>query len=372
MKYDLTGYNIDNLLKTLYAKKVTLLNVERIGQTRVKFELPNKFDRKAKKYIANFRGTKTPSFFKRLPKILLANLGLVIALFVGLTFFLFSSNYTWQIRIFGLKDLNENDIIKVLEQNGVRKGKINLKSSKEIETILLENYDKLAQVSVVKQGTALIVNLSEKLVYVEEIFEPIKAKYCGIITKINIITGTTNVKIGDYVNVGDSLVLPFNLDASGNKVSVKPMAEIEAQIFVLGSANLQKQETVLTRTGKKQLVYDYYIFNRHLFSGKNKNSFVFFENVSYNKNVSNLLPIKRKITCFYELAPSVVEHDLQAEKQAVIEKSQQDAKNKIPQDLEVCDEQIQTQIVNDCLFAYTTLTLQGRINDWIFWRSTVR
>lgn len=363
MKYDLTGYNIDNLLKTLYSKKVTLLNVERIGQTRVKFELPNKFDKKAKKYIANFNGTKTPSFFKRLPKILLANLGLVIALFVGVIFFLFSSNYTWQIRIFGLKDLTEKDVITVLEKNGVKKGKINLKSNKEIETILLENYDKLAQVSVVKQGTALIVNLSEKLVYEQQNFEPIKAKYCGIITGINIITGTTNIKIGDYVNVGDSLVLPFNLDAFGNKVSVKPMAEIEAQIFVIGSASVQKQQMVLTRTGKKQLVYDYYIFNRHLFSGKNKNSFVFFENVSYNKNVSNLLPIKRKITCFYELTPTVVEHDLQAEKQPTIEKSQQDAKNKIPQGMQVYDTQTQTQIVGDSLFAYTTLTLQGRIND---------
>lgn len=363
MKYDLNGYNIDNLLKTLYSKKVTLLNVERIGQTRVKFELPNRFDKKAKKYIANFTGTKTPSFFKRLPKILLANLGLVIALFVGVAFFLFSSNYTWQIRILGLKDLTEKEIIKVLEQNGVKKGKINLKSNKQIETILLENYDKLAQVSVVKRGTALIVNLSEKLVYEQQVFQPIKAKYCGIITKINIITGTTNIKIGDYVNAGDSLVLPFNLDTSGNKISVKPMAEIEAQIFVIGSASVQKQQTILTRTGKKQLVYDYYIFNRHLFSGKNKNSFVFFENVSYNKNVSNLLPIKRKITCFYELAPTVVEHDLQAEKQQMIEQSQQDAKGKMPQGMQVCDEQTQTQIVGDSLFAYTTLTLQGRIND---------
>ena len=50
MKYDLIGYNIDNLLRTLYTKKITLLNVERPSQTHVKFELKDKHDKKAKKY----------------------------------------------------------------------------------------------------------------------------------------------------------------------------------------------------------------------------------------------------------------------------------------------------------------------------------
>ena len=50
-----------------------------------------------------------------------------------------------------------------------------------------------------------------------------KPKYSGIIKEINIITGTTNVKVGDYVNVGDVLVLPFNINANGEKVyDLKP------------------------------------------------------------------------------------------------------------------------------------------------------
>lgn len=363
MKYELNGYNIDNLLKTLYNKKIPLLNVERMAQTQVKFELPDKYDKKAQKYITNFKGEKTPSFIKRLPKLMLTHIGLIVAIFVGSLFYFFSSNYIWQIKIFGIKNLTEADIIDVLEQNGVKTGKINLKSSKEIETILLENYNRIAQVSVIRQGTTIVINLSEKLVYDEQIYEPITANHSGIITNINLVTGTTNVKIGDFVNAGDILVFPFNLDKQGNKISVKPMAEIKANIFIIGSAQMQKTETILARTGKQQIVYDYYIFGKHIFSGRNKNSFALFENVSYNENVSRLLPIKRTATCFYELAPTEISHDFDAEKQILIEKSQQNAYGLIKNTFDLLDETTKTEISGNTMYAYTTLTLQGQIND---------
>lgn len=363
MKYDLTGYNIDNLLKTFYNKKIVLKNVERPSHNHIKFEIQDWQAKKAQKYIANFKGEKTPSFFKRLPKIILANLGLVIAMFVGCVFYCFSSNYTWQIRIFGTKELKQTEVLQVLKDNGVRIGKINLKTSAEIETILLENYDRIAQVSVVKEGSTIVINLSEKLVYNQQTFEPIMAKFNGIITKINLITGTTNIKVGDYVNAGDALVLPFNLDKFGNKISVKPMAEIEAKMFVVGCKKISEIETILTRSGKLQMVYDYYLFNKHIFSGKNKNSFALFENVSYNENVSDLVPLKRVVNCFYELVPTEISHNLEQEKQSAIQESESIAQGKMQADFQLIDSFTKTEISNRTLYAYTTLTVLGRIND---------
>ena len=363
MKYDLTGYNIDNLLKTLYNKKIVLKNVNRDSHNHITFELLDGQVKKAQKYIANFKIKQTPSFFKRLPKLILANLGLVIAIFVGCVFYLFSNNYIWQICIFGTKDLTQNDVLQVLNQNGVKIGKLNVKSAKEIETILLENYDKIAQVSVIKQGTAIVINLSEKLVYNATTFEPIKAKFNGIITKINLITGTTNIKVGDYVNAGDDLILPFNLDKSGNKISVKPMAEIEAKMFVVGTAQIAKTETVLLRSGKSQICYDYSLFNKHIFFGKNKNSFALFENVSYNEIISGLVPLKRKVNCFYELVPTEITHDLEEERQNLLDLSQTRAEQQLKPNFAVVDTQQTTQLVADKLYAYTILTVTGQIND---------
>jgi len=362
MKFNLTGYNLDNLLKTLYNKKIALYNVNRIAHNKVCFEVRDNQAPKVKRYVANFKVKQTLSAFKRLPKILVANIGVILGVFFGSIFYLFSSNYIWQIRVYGTKDLSEQEIIQVLETNGVKKGKLNLKSSQEIESILLNNYDKIAQVSVIKKGTAILINLSEKLVYIETEYKPITAKYSGIIKEINIITGTLNVKVGDYVNVGDVLVLPFNLDANNNKISVEPLAEIKADIFVVAKCQLEQLEQVLVRTGNTSIEYKYKLFNFNIFSGRNKNSFALFESNVYNESVGELLPFTRDVITYYELAYSTVEHNLEEEKQDLIEKSQQQAYQNLPAG-KILKEETKTSLQKNILYAVTTLTIYGNIND---------
>ena len=217
--------------------------------------------KKVKRYIANYKVKQTLSNFKQIPILLLKNLGIIIGCFLGVLFGIFVSNYTWQIQVYGTKDLCVTDILSVLSENGIRKGKINHQTSKEIEEILLNKYDRIAQVSVIRKGTAIIINLSEKLVYVEGEFQPIKAKHAGTIKEINIITGTTNIKVGDYVNAGDILVLPFNINANGEKISVNPLAEIKAEIFVVSKCEISKTETQLIRTGNTTTIYNYKLKN---------------------------------------------------------------------------------------------------------------
>lgn len=362
MKIDLNGYNIDNLLKTLYQKKVTLFNVVRKEYNSITFEILDKDYKKVKRYIANFKVKTTLSKFKQFPKFMLANLGVVLGVFFGIIFGIFASNYTWQINIYGTKELSVNKIITVLENNGVKKGKINLQRSEEIENILLNNYDRIAQVSVIREGTAIIINLSEKLVYNEQEFNPITAKYNGIITDINVITGTTNVKVGDYVNVGDVLVLPFNINADGSKVNVCPFAEIRGEIFIVQKSEISKTELVLTPTGKETKVYKYKLKNLNLFSGKNKNSFALFDSYVYNENISDLLPFNRDVIVYKEMALTEVVYDFDAEKDALIQKNKEKAYAILPAG-EILNEQTETCIVGDKMYALTTINLLGLIND---------
>ncbi len=363
MRFDLTGYDIDNLLKKLYLKKVTLLNVTRTSHDKVSFEIKDSDYNKVKRYIANFRVVKTLSRVKRLPKFMLANLGIILSVFFGLIFLIFASNYTWQIRIYGIEALSEKEIIGVLSENNIRIGKINHQTSEEIEYILLNNYDRIAQVSVIRKGTSIIINLSEKLVYNEEEFTPICAKYNGIITHINVVTGTVNVKVGDYVNVGDVLVLPFNVNANGEKVSVKPFAEIEAEIFIVAKEQMSKVETVLLRTGKKMNEYHYKLFNFSIFSGMKRNSFALFETVSYNEYISDLVPFSRDVVTYYELATSEITHDFSIEKDSLIARSVDNARSKIPPNSTKKDEKTELTTINDTMYACTTITVRGLIND---------
>ncbi len=362
MKYELKGHNIDNLLKTLYFKKIELFDIVRIDRQTVSFSVADKQAKKVNRYIKNFKVVRTNSKIKQLPKYLLVNVGVILGLFVGCLFFLFASNFTWQIQIYGLKDLTKQQIISVLNNNGIRTGKINLISNEDIETILLNNYDRIAQVSVKKEGTAIIINLSEKLVYEQLTYSPIKAKYNGIIKKINIITGTPNVRVGDYVNAGDDLVLPFNVRPDGEKISVNPLAEIEAEIYITAKAELHKNEQVLVRTGKSITEYHYKLFNKNLFCGKNKNSFALFEMVMYNESVSKLVPFSRDCYVYFELAPQTVLHNLSEEQENVKIQSQANAKSNLPQG-EIQNEQTYTYFTEDKLLAITKITLLGIIND---------
>ncbi len=362
MKFDLTGYDVDNLLKTLYIKRVNLYNVNILEHNHITFETDDKNEHKVKRYIKNFKAKKIPNFIKRLPKFVLANLGLVLGVFFGSLFFIFASSFTWKISVFGTKELKTADIIEVLKHNGIKTGKINLQSSEEIETILLNNYDRIAQVSVIREGTHIIINLSEKLVYAEGKFEPIKAKYSGIITKINVVTGTVNCKVGDYVNAGDMLVLPFNVNADGEQIAVNPLAEIEAKIFIVNSNKLQQEEVILKRTGKKQVVYQYKLFNLNLYKGKAKNKFTYFETQTRAEQISTLIPYSRYATTYYELAPTTITHNLETEKAELIEKTKAQAYAMLPQYDELIDEQIKTEIVNNTLFVFANLTILGNIN----------
>ena len=362
MKYDLIGYNADNLIKTLVSKKVKIYNLQIKNRTELSFEIDDKDCSKVKRYITNFKFKQSFTKFKKLPAIMLANLGLILGVFIGCILFIFASAFTWQIQVFGTEELSKTDIINVLKQNNIKTGKINLISSEEIETILLNNYDRIAQVSVIKEGTAIIINLSEKLVYNEVEFQPIVAKSSGIITNINIITGTTNVKIGDFVNAGDVLVLPFNISADGTKVSVKPLAKITAKMFIVGKTEVNKVETKLVRTGKKLKTYQYKLKNLDLFCGKTKNSFALFETVVYNENISGLFPFYRKVTVSYELEQVQIENDLTLKKQ----ENEQNSLNLARQNMvagEILEEKTTSTLSEDKLTSVSVITLIGIIHD---------
>lgn len=362
MKFEISGYNLDNLVKTLYQKKVTLYDVIRPEHNRLIFSCADGDEKKVKRYIKNYKVKQGLSRAKRLPKFVLANIGILLGVFIGILVTIFLSNYTWQIKIYGTKDLTEAQILEVLKNNGVSTKKINLSSSEDIESILLNNYDRIAQVSVIKKGSAIIINLSEKLVYERQTYEPIRAQYSGLITEVNIVTGTCNVKVGDYVNVGDELVLPFNINASGEKVSVKPMAEIKAQIFITAKTELKRHETVLVRTGKTKKVYNYKLGKLNLFSGKNKNSFALFETVSYNENVTDLVPINRDVIVYYELTTAIKDHDFSAERDALIERSKAEAELMLPSHEARLSTNTKVVEIEDSMFAITTVCLYGFIN----------
>lgn len=367
MKFEISGYNLNNLVMILNSKNVILKNVV-YTKNKLSFETDDKNEKIVQRYIANFKVKKGGKKSKRVTNFILSHLSVLIAVFVGSVFMLFASNYTWNVEVQGLTNLTKQDILEVLKENNIKIGKINLQTREEIENILLNNYNQIAQVSVIRIGTTIVINLSEKLVYNNNEYLPIVAKYSGIVTDIKIVTGTTNVKVGDYVNVGDVLVLPFNLDKDGNKISVEPIAIINADIFVTEICELKKEERILVETGKQIVAYNYKLKNINLFSGKNKNSFALFNFVVYNENVSNFIPLIREVITYKELTTSIKINNFDEQKENLMQKCSQNARKKLS-DKEILDEITEIKIFEDKMIACTKLKVKGQINDWIFWRA---
>ncbi|MCL2383627.1 MAG: sporulation protein YqfD [Oscillospiraceae bacterium] len=126
-----------------------------------------------------------------------------------------SSNYIWNIEIKGDIAIPHEEIIRSLEEEGLRIGirKSGLDKNEVIRGIRL-NRDDIAWIGINIRGTNAIVEIREVVrapeIVREDEYCHIVADRSGMITKINVRNGTANVQVGDIVREGDILVTRNN------------------------------------------------------------------------------------------------------------------------------------------------------------------
>ena len=105
------------------------------------------------------------------------------------------------------------------------------------------------------------------------------------------------------------------------------------------------------------------VWYRWLFSGKNKNSFALFETVVYNENVSSLIPLTRDVVVYHELKQVEKTYNFDEEKENLKQKSVDLAYQNLPIYQEMLSEETDISIIDNKMFAITTLTITGVIHD---------
>ena len=226
----------------------------------------------------------------------------------------------------------------------------------------MEQITNIAQVSCIKRGTTLVINISPKLVYVPETYQPICAKFNGVVTSFSLVSGTMAVNIGDFVSTGDILVYPFTLDKDGNQVSVKPLAEVNAKVYLTGASKLNATSTELVVTGREHTTSCISFLNKKIFSKKLPKPFALYETKMYNQYISSVLPILKTTITYYELDYVVVNYDLVNETGRIEQESVDLAYGNLPPNSKILDEQTTSLIVSDCLYSTTTLTISTIIS----------
>ena len=362
VKLQVTGYNLDQLISKIHSKNVTIYNIEKPKANVMFFSIKFSQYRQLKPLISNYEYNIKYLGFSNFKNWFKSNIAILIAIPFILVGMYFSTRFTWNIKIYGAENTLNNQIIQILSDNNIKVGGRLPSDNKYIEQILLNQLPNVAQVSCITRGTTIVINVSPKLVYTPEIYEPIRASLNGIITTFSLVSGTMAVNVGDFVNKGDILVYPFALDKDGNQVDVKPIAEVKAKAYVVGSAKLNASTTELVRTGKQHTTSSITLLNKNLFSTKLPKPFDIYETSVYNEYISSVLPVIRTKTTYYELGYKVVNYDLVAEQSRIEQESKDLAYQNLPTNSEVLDEKTTSIIVNDTLYSTTTLTISTIIS----------
>ncbi|MCI6542423.1 MAG: sporulation protein YqfD [Firmicutes bacterium] len=328
----LSGYNLERCLNILSNKGINLFSVVKKDAKNSEIEVLSEDE----KYVTEFLKSKNIEIkekkYNGLAKIgrtFVSRLGVAIGIFVCFCVYIVASGYTLKIEVMGNEKSSDEEIVKVLAENGVGVfSPLNRKSNGEIERIILDNFDEVSMVSVVKRGTSIIVNIKEKLLNKEyedlDKTNSLVATEDGIITDIKLIQGTLLVKVGDTVRAGDPLVAPYVIDSSGNKIPIEPKAEISADVWLSGEATFEETKQVTKRTGNYVTQRKMTFLDKEIVTSKEDIPFMYYDIETKEEYLSDyILPIKYTTIIYHELeTQTIVQSFSDVEKEVV-----QEAKN---------------------------------------------
>jgi hypothetical protein len=169
-----------------------------------------------------------------------------------------------------------------------------------------------------------------------------------IITKINVYSGTSRVKIGDVVFKGDILVEAYEI-SNNDRILVEPCAEINGDTFISEKYEFLSNEEVLVRTGNFKVIdSEMYLGNIKIYSSSSNNKFEYFESENQNVMLSNyFLPIKINKNIVFELKKEKIERDFESEKDEIVSKLKEKAYSKLATNMQVDSEEIQISSINN-------------------------
>lgn len=324
-KYTIKNLNKEKIFKQIL-KKCEIYNIIFIDNN-IEFSIKNKNKKyvdnilkKNNSKVLNIRHLGIFSFLKRS----IFRLGVISAILL-MSIFLFISNFfVFQYSIIGNELVGENEVLQILQQNNavgiVAKNSINIE---KIQDDIL-SIDKVSLVSVIIQGNTMIINIKEKVYNPEyedrQEFSYICSEYDGIITEISPVQGTPLVSVGQTVKKGQQLIAPYILDSNGQKLSVKPMADIKADVFFTDICEIADTHISMVDTGNVVQTKNITLFNLPIYS---KNNICTYKNYRVEESISYLaegllLPIKVQKKFFYEQTEQVIENYFENNKQQIL------------------------------------------------------
>ena len=346
------SYFIERFINICISKKIFLWNIKRKKSTILYANISIKdYKRlkdvakktKSKTKIENKKGLPFILYKYRKRKIFLAFFILII---IGL---IATSNFIWNIEIKGNNNIDEEEIIEVLNQNGLKVGtnKNKIDTNLVINKIRLQR-DDIAWIGINMKGTNAIVEIKEADKAPEIIDED---EYCNIvsnknasITKINVQNGTAAVNVGDIVKEGDILV-SGSIEGKYTGIRyVHSSADIEAKVWYSKKEKFYLNQEIQVPTGDTEEKYTINLNNFKINLYKTLSKFQNYDTINESKKLmlfSNFyLPIEIIKTTNYEYEKQLKTYTEEELTEIATQKLENDLENEIENKDNILNKQV--------------------------------
>lgn len=325
------GFFVERFINNCINNKIFLWSIKRINSTLI---TTNISVREFKKIHTIARKTKCKVSInskKGLPIVLhrYRKRKLLLLILIPIVFcVLITSTYIWNIEITGIENIEKDEILSQLVDEGIYIGKkkSGIDAKKVINNIRLKRND-ISWMAIDMHGTNIIIKIIEADekpdIINENEYCNIVANQKGIITKITADTGTALAKVGDVVEKGDVLIGGYMEGKYTDTRYVHAKGNVEARIWYT-----KKIESKFTReiTEKTGIIENKYSINFNNFKINLYKSLPNFENYDTINKTNKIklyndfyLPIEINKTTYVEQKKTNITYGKEELKEILIE-----------------------------------------------------
>lgn len=360
------GYYIERFINMCRSNKVTIWHLKKKKEISLSFRMET-YDFKKVCQIAKKTKCKVkidakkglPFVMQRYKKRKIFFILLIILLFLSIL----SSNFVWNVDIKEENGQQIENIEKDIEEAGLKMGELKSKiNTKEIiNKIRLQRKD-IAWMGIELKGTNAIVKVvkaNEKPEIInDEEYCSIVCDKAGVITKINAQNGTANVKVGDTVKEGETLI---NGWMEGKYTGIRYMhakGEVQAKVWHTKYKNMPYHTTEKQETGQIENKYSINFNNFKINLSKKLSKFKIYDTIETENKMklfSNFyLPISIQKTTYKELIEEEKNYEMEEAKNLGIKQLQEELDNEIEDKQAIVGTNINTYEKEGSIDVYVT------------------
>lgn len=363
---NIEGYYIERFINMCRNNKIVIWHLKRKKDVQLDFRVSihdfKKVCQVAKKTKCKLRIKSKkgiPFLLHRYKKRKIFFLLLIAMVFL----ILLSSHFVWNVDIKEEDGQKLENIEKDIEEAGLKAGELKSKiNTKEIiNKIRLQRKD-IAWMGIELKGTNVIV----KIVKADEKPEIIDdEEYCsiisdkvGMITKINAQTGTANVKVGDTVNKGDTLINGWMEGKYTGIRYVHAKGEVQAKVWYTKYKNIPYNATERKETGEVENKYTIKFNNFKINLHKGVSKFKIYDTIETENKMRIFsdfyLPISIIKTTNKEVEEKQKTYEMEEAKSIGIEQLQEELDKEIENKESIVSKNINTYEKEGSIDVYVT------------------